>query len=145
MVIDSLKSKIVFLDTAPLIYFIEGKSQHQPVLKKLFQANAKGDFLFVTSTITLLEVLVHPMKLKRFDLVDKFQSILTESSTLDIIDVSKPIAIKAAELRGKHNFKTPDSIQMATALECEAHFFLTNDNRLPQLKNIKLISLGDLK
>ncbi len=145
MVIDSFKSKIVFLDTAPLIYFIEGNSAYQSVLKKLFQANAKGEFLFITSTITLLEVLVHPIKLQRFDLVEQFQSILTQSTTLDIIDVSKSIAIKAAELRGKHNLKTPDSIQLATALEYEAHYFITNDNRLPQIKNIKLISLGDLK
>jgi predicted nucleic acid-binding protein len=136
MVIDSFKSKIVFLDTAPLIYFIEGNKEYKTVLKKLFQANANGEFLFITSTITLIEVLVHPLKLLRFDLVEQYQTILTQSATLDIIDVSKSIAFKAAELRGKHNLKTPDSIQLATALECEANYFITNDKGLPTTKNI---------
>ncbi len=44
MVIDAFKSKVVFLDTAPLIYFIEGNSEYKTVLKKLFQANAKRRF-----------------------------------------------------------------------------------------------------
>jgi len=145
MVIDSFKSKIIFLDTAPLIYFIEGNSPYKTVLKKLFQANAKGDFLFITSSITLLEVLVHPIKLQRIDLVTQYQTILTQSATLEIMDVTKPIAIKAAELRAIHNLKTPDSIQLATAFIAGAHFFITNDRGLPVIKNIKLVNLSDFK
>ena len=145
MVIDSFKSKIVFLDTAPLIYFIEGNSPYKNILKKLFQANAKGDFLFISSTITLLEVLVHPIKLNRGDLVEQYQKILTQSPTLEIVDVTKAISIKAAELRGKHNLKTPDSIQLATALQSNASFFITNDKRFPVSKNIKVLTLDELK
>ncbi len=88
---------------------------------------------------------MHPIKLGRKDLVEQYQKILTQSSTLEIVDVTKSISVKAAELRGKYNLKTPDSIQLATALEYPAHFFITNDNDLPVLKNLKLISLKDLK
>ena len=63
MVINTLRNKIIFLDTAPLIYFIEGHSEYQPQLQKLFELNDQGDFKFITSTITLLEVLVKPLKL----------------------------------------------------------------------------------
>lgn len=36
MVIQDFSSKVVCLDTAPLIYFIEGHSIYQPVLEKFF-------------------------------------------------------------------------------------------------------------
>jgi len=60
--IQKLTNKTVFLDTAPLIYYIEENNQYSPLLDKLFLANSKGKFLFQTSVITLLEVLVHPMR-----------------------------------------------------------------------------------
>ena len=62
MVIQDFASKTVFLDTAPLIYFIEGHSQYQPILSRLFDFNDKGGFSFVTSSVTLLEVLVKPLR-----------------------------------------------------------------------------------
>ena len=62
MVIQDLASKIVYLDTAPLIYFIEGYSIYQKKLARLFDLADKGDLSFVTSTITLLEVLVKPLR-----------------------------------------------------------------------------------
>lgn len=52
MVIQDFYSKSVFLDTAPLIYFIEGHSQYQTHLTALFELNAKGGFSFITTTIT---------------------------------------------------------------------------------------------
>ena len=61
MVIQDFASKVVYLDTVPLIYFIEGHSVHQPIFATLFDFNDKGSFSFVTSTITLLEVLVKPL------------------------------------------------------------------------------------
>ncbi len=58
MVIDNLVSKTVFLDTAPLIYYIEGNERYKKVLKKLFDLNDKGQINFVTTTITLLEKII---------------------------------------------------------------------------------------
>ena len=70
-IIKKLKSKTVFLDTAPLIYYIEENRNYSPILNKLFQSNSKGDFLFQTSVITLLEVLVHPMR--EIAMIEKIQ------------------------------------------------------------------------
>ena len=62
MVISKFIGKLVFLDTAPLIYFIEGHSQYQQKLKELFVLNDEGNFKFLSSSITLLEVLVKPLQ-----------------------------------------------------------------------------------
>ena len=66
--IQKLKNKNVFLDTAPLIYYIEESPKYSSILNKLFSENSKGEFLFQTSVITLLEVLVLPMRQNEMNL-----------------------------------------------------------------------------
>jgi predicted nucleic acid-binding protein len=143
-IIKKLKSKTVFLDTAPLIYYIEENRVYSPILNKLFLANSKGEFLFQTSVITLLEVLVHPMRENEQQLVEEYQNILCNSPSIDIIDLTIDIAIKAATLRAKYGLKTPDSIQVATALNASAEYFLTNDFRLKAISEIEILILDEM-
>ncbi|MEP7109667.1 MAG: type II toxin-antitoxin system VapC family toxin [Ferruginibacter sp.] len=127
MVIDKLKNAIVFLDTSPLIYFIEGKSDYQERLEKLFNLNDENYFKFLTSAITLLEVLVKPLKEGETKIVEQSKTILTNADGIDIFDITTPIAVKAAEIRAKYNIRTPDALQIATAIVHKADYFLTND------------------
>lgn len=60
--INDLHGKTVGLDTAPLIYFIEENPSYIETVRLFFEAMDKGDFQVVTSTVTLLEVLVHPLR-----------------------------------------------------------------------------------
>lgn len=143
-IIKKLKSKTVFLDTAPLIYYIEENRNYSSILNKLFLANSKGEFLFQTSVITLLEVLVHPMRENEHQLVEEYQNILCNSPSIEIIDLTIDIAIKAASLRAKYGLKTPDSIQVATALNASSEFFLTNDIRLKAISEIEILILDEL-
>jgi predicted nucleic acid-binding protein len=143
-IIKKLKSKTVFLDTAPLIYYIEENRNYSPILNKLFLANSKGDFLFQTSVITLLEVLVYPMRANEQQLVEEYQNILCNSTSIDIIDLTIEIAIKAASLRAKYGLKTPDSIQVATALNASSDYFLTNDIRLKAISEIEILILDEI-
>ena len=143
-IIQKLKSKNVFLDTAPLIYYIEENQSYSPILNKLFLANSKGDFLFQTSVITLLEVLVLPLRENEHQLVEEYQNILCNSPTITIIDLTIDIAVKAAALRAKYGLKTPDSIQIATALNLSAEYFLTNDMRLKVVNEIEILVLDEI-
>ena len=145
MVIEQFKGKLVFLDTAPLIYFIEGHSKYQQKLKQLFILNDEGDFRFLSSIITLPEVLVKPLKEGENKIVEQYKTILTNAEGIDIFDITIPITIKAAELRAKYNIRTPDALQVATAIERQADYFLTNDLRLKSVKEIKLVTLSELE
>jgi predicted nucleic acid-binding protein len=85
--LNQLKSQTIFLDTAPLIYFIEGTTAYQANLKKFFAAFDSGDFPIISSTLTLLEVLVQPIKLNRQDLVEQYRQILSSASGIEIIRI----------------------------------------------------------
>ena len=142
--IQKLKNKNVFLDTAPLIYYIEESPKYSPILNKLFLENSKGEFLFQTSVITLLEVLVLPMRQNEIQLVEQYKNILCNSPSIDIFDLNIEIAKRAADYRAKYGLKTPDSIQVATAVYASADYFLTNDIRLKAVKELEILVLDEL-
>ncbi len=144
MVISDLKGKTLFIDSAPLIYYIEGHTTYQSILVDLFRANDLGRFHFITSTITLLEVLVMPMRLGRNDIATQYKNLLTGSNYIEIIELTADIAAKAAQLRAKYDLKTPDSIQLATAIEYNADLFLTNDVRLKNIDGLNMLTLQNL-
>lgn len=142
--IQQFANKKIFLDTAPLIYYIEENQKYSSLLDKLFLANSKGKFLFQTSVITLIEVLVFPMRQDEHLIVEQYQSILCNSTTINISEINIEIAKIAAGFRAKYGLKTPDSIQVATAVYTSSDFFLTNDIRLKAVKEIEALILDEL-
>ncbi len=140
--VDKLIDNVVFLDTSPLIYYIEGHSDYQKELTDVFQANDRNEFRFITSTLTLLEVLVHPMRMKKQGLAGQYEKILTSSETIEIVELNARIAKRSAQIRAEHHLKTPDAIQMATALENNAGVFLTNDKDLTKIGGIEVITFS---
>ncbi len=64
---------------------------------------------------------------------------------LSTYSLTPMVAEGAARLRASHNLRTPDAIQMATALDMGATCFLTNDARLPDLPGMKRLLLDDLR
>jgi predicted nucleic acid-binding protein len=77
-------------------------------------------------------------------LVEEYQNILCNSPSIDIIDLTIEIAIKAATLRAKYGIKTPDSIQVATAINASSEYFLTNDIRLKAISEIEILILDEI-
>jgi predicted nucleic acid-binding protein len=142
--INDLRERTVGLDTAPLIYFIEENPTHLEATKLFFEAMERNEFTVVTSTITLLEVLVHPLRNNNKALASEYRDILLNSKLLTV-EVSSSIAEQAARLRAVHNIRTPDAIQLSAALNAGATHFFTNDIRLPELPGMQIISLDSLK
>ena len=54
------------------------------------------------------------------------------------------IADHAVELRAHHNFKTPDAIQLGTAVACGADYILTNDKAWKKFEEVKVLLVKDL-
>ncbi len=142
--INRLKGKTVGLDTAPLIYLIEENPTYIETVRLFFEAMDRGNFLVVTSTVTLLEVLVHPLRSNNKELAAEYRDILLNSK-LATLEVSSAIAEQAAQLRAAHNIRTPDAIQISAALEAGATHFLTNDIKLPDIPAIQILSLDSLR
>jgi predicted nucleic acid-binding protein len=140
----ALHGTTVGVDTAPLIYFIERHPVYLSFVRPFFEAVERGDIQVVTLALTLTEVLVHPYKYGNQDLAYRYSSILLNSRNLTTIPVSAYIAAEAARIRAAYRFKTPDSIQVATAQVAGAAAFLSNDGRLGPIPGLRLVFLDDL-
>jgi len=105
--LNALLGTVVGLDTAPLIYFIEKHPKYTPLVRPFFEAVERGDIQVVTSTLTLTEVLVHPLRQGNQTLVGEYFRILLYARNLTVLPVSPWIAAEAARIRAAHGVRTP--------------------------------------
>ena len=120
--LEQLEGNLVFLDSAPLIYFVEEREPYAELLTPFFEAIDAGELRAITSTITYSEVLVHPCRQGNRGLVEKYETLFRETPSLTIVPFNLKLAKQTAEIRAKHGLKTPDAIQWATATRYSVKF-----------------------
>lgn len=141
--IDELKGQRVCVDTSPIIYFIEKHPKYLDLLHSFFVEVDAGNIEVITSTVTLLEVLVLPIKTNNLALVEKYRDILLFSEGFTTLEIFHEISELSAKLRAKYTIKTPDAIQIATGILYGANQFLTNDPYLRKISDMKVLVLDD--
>ena len=114
--IEELRGQKICLDTAPIIYFIEEHETYRKILRPVFVEIDVGNIEAITSTLTLLEVLVHPFRAGNQVLAEKYREILLSSAGLITFEISHEISEMASRLRAKYSIRTPDAIQMAVGI-----------------------------
>lgn len=142
--VEDYHGKSVGLDTAPLVYYIEDHPTYAELLAPFFEAVTSGEIRIVTSTVTLLEVLVHPLKHGDDRLAHEYNDILLSSPHILTVPVTPATAQTAAELRATGKLKTPDAIQLATAINHRASAFLTGDRDFSDFDLLKILRVRDL-
>lgn len=134
----------IFLDTAPIIYYIEAHPDFGPLAREVVTAFQSGNLTAYSSVITLTEVLPKPIESGDDKLARKFADFLKHGKHLSMIEISEGIADAAGKLRGRYPvLKSIDALQIAAALEIGAEVFLTNDMKLRQIKELKIMVLKD--
>jgi len=134
----------LFIDTAPVIYYIEAHPQFGPLAKTVVDAFQSGNLNAYSSVITLTEVLPKPTERGDERLAKRFAEFLKHGRNLIMIEISERIAETAGKLRGRYPFlKTVDAMQLAAALDLGTEAFLTNDGRLGKFKDLRVLVLKD--
>ncbi len=135
---------VVALDTAPLIYFIEAHPQFGPIIRPLFVDRlGPGLNRGITSVVTLSEVLVQPLRMGRNDLVQQHRDFLTATPHFSLAEVSSGVALRAADLRARYGLRLADAFQIAAALIYGATLFVTNDDGLRRVTELRVLVLKD--
>lgn len=137
-----LGSGSVGLDTAIFVYFIEEHPRFLPLVEPLFKEADAGVRKFVTSALTLLEVLVVPYRSGDDLLARRYEALLTNSRGIEMLDISRAHLRAAAQLRAVRGIKTPDSLQVVAAMAAGCHTFLTNDRGLPAIPGFRVLQLS---
>ncbi len=136
-------SKKVFIDTAPIIYYLQNSECYYLNMKAFWKEYEECDY--VTSTITVTEYLTYPFREKNFTLVNSFYDFVNDMDIL-VKDIDGRIAEKAAQIRAEYKFfKTMDALQLAAACIMGCDLFLTNDKQLKQFKEMKCVTVDELE
>lgn len=131
----------IFIDTAPFIYLIENHPKYAPVVANLLVDKLNQGDELLSSVVTLMEFGVKPAQENKLEINAKFEEFL-EKLNIFLLDVNRDIARKAYELRAKYpHLKAMDSLQLASALLADCELFITNDKRLLNIQEIKVIIL----
>ena len=105
--------KRVYVDTSPIIYYLENSALYRDRIKRFFEMCLENSIEIVTSTITIEEYLVFPFASGRMELADNFKRFIAYMN-IQVIEIDCEIAEQAAKIRGKfRHFKAMDSLQPA--------------------------------
>jgi predicted nucleic acid-binding protein len=107
---------VIGLDTVVFIYHFEENKRYSPLTMVLLKLIESEEKIGVTSIISLLEILVKPIKNGREDLVREYEFVFETFPNLSYIEIDSNVAKKAARLRADYNLKIPDAIQLSAAL-----------------------------
>jgi len=139
---DFLKNHpVIALDTSLFIYHIEDHPRYAPLTEIIFSALEKGAINGVTSYLTLMEILVKPKADGLLQAARDYEYYLTTFPNITFYEMGLDVAKKASDLRATERMKTPDAIQLATALLFGATAFLTNDKIFERVRGIDVLIL----
>jgi predicted nucleic acid-binding protein len=134
----------IALDTNLFIYVFEQHPEFGEKAKAILEEIENGSVAAVASSVSLTEILVKPIREGNLTLEKQYKLLFSHFPNLSILPIDNVVAERAAYLRGKYNIKTPDALIVATALVANADLFITNDQRLEIVREIKCVSLNKL-
>jgi predicted nucleic acid-binding protein len=132
-------------DTAPLIYFVERHPNYVDIVRTFVQRVDAGTILGYSSVVTLTEVLTQPKQKGNTIVEQGYRDPLLHSRNFKLLALDAIIAERAADLRARYRFRTPDALQIAAALAAGCQAFLTNDTALKRAIELRVLLLDDFK
>jgi predicted nucleic acid-binding protein len=138
-----LDGATVYIDTAILIYTLEGNEAYLRSLEPLWDKFQTGNIELMTSELTLMEVLVQPLKTNNLSLAADYEEFLT-TSAIQLLPISRSILKSAAQIRTTKNLKTPDAIHASTAIQHSCAIFLTNDRGFQNTPGLPVMILDQV-
>ncbi|MFL5800691.1 MAG: type II toxin-antitoxin system VapC family toxin [Roseiflexaceae bacterium] len=132
-------------DTPPFIYFVERHPSYVDIVRDVIQRVDSGVIAGYSSVVTLTEVLTQPKRLANTAVEIAYRDLLLYSRNFSLIPIDAVIAERAADLRARHNLRTPDALQIAAALHAGCEAFLTNDALLKRVTELRVLTLDELE
>jgi predicted nucleic acid-binding protein len=128
---------LLLLDSAPIIYVIEGNRKYAARFLPMFEAHAAGRLRFAVTTAAVAEVLTGPLRAGDEVLARRYRAVLT---SWQVVDLNLDIAEGAARLRAALTLKFADAIQAASALAINAYALVTHDRDFSRVRSLRVLS-----
>lgn len=127
---------LLLVDSAPIIYVLEGHPRFAARFSPLFQRHAAGRLRLAVTTVTLAEVLTGPLRAGEEALARRFRAVL---DSWQVVELTADIAESAARLRAQYGLKLPDAVQLASALAINAAALVTHDRDFSKVRGLPIL------
>jgi predicted nucleic acid-binding protein len=88
-------------------------------------------------------ILVKPRRDENWEAVRDDKDLLLTFPNLQVVSVEPECAKLASDLRARYGIRTPDAIQIASAVLYSATAFVTNDDQMKQITELDVILLDE--
>lgn len=139
------RNRRIALDTSVFIYCVESNPSYVDLAAEVFAWLERSPNTAVTSTLTMTEVLVHPYRAANEPLVNQYYGLLSSFPNLEWVAPDLAIADTAARIRAQYRLRTPDALQVATAIRGGATALLTSDPVIARVPEIEVGVLDRLR
>jgi predicted nucleic acid-binding protein len=127
---------LLLVDSAPIIYTLEGHPRFAARFAPLFERHAAGEIFLAVTTVSIAEVLSGPLKAGEEALAKRYRAAL---EAWQVVDLDADIAESAARLRSVYALKLPNAIQLASALSINADALVTHDRDFAKVVGIRVL------
>ena len=138
-----LRGARVYVDANAWIYAREPLPKWDD-LRAFFACARRGEWMLVTSEMSLAEVLVRPIRERDRRAQADYARVLQSDDSLVVAPISRNILIEAATLRATRALEMPDAIHAATAKIARCTHFLTADEALARAVHLPILRISDL-
>lgn len=132
------ENALLLIDSAPLIYVLEGHPELAAVFRPVFEAHDEGLVRLAVTTVTLAGVLTGPLGARDEVLAERYRATL---KSWFVVDLDAEIAESAARLRAACKLKLADAVQAASALAIGADALVTHDRNFSALRDLRVLGV----
>lgn len=117
----------ILLDASALIAYLNGGEGVTSIMEHLMTWVRSGRNEAVVSVVSVMEILVRPLRLGGADDCQTIMDFLSHFPHLYTAPLDLSMAQEAASLRARYGFSPADALTIATGLLTEARHLITND------------------
>lgn len=133
----------VCVDAGVLVGWVADDPEVAHLVAPLFELADQGQVHLMASTMSLMEVLAVPYKMRRWQLAEQCASALVDSPGIELIDAGPAVVRAAARLHAISEAYARHAIHLATALTCGCGFFLTTNREVPEVPGLQVIQVAE--
>lgn len=131
------------MDTSVFIYYFEDNEKFIPFIKPLFEIIEEGEVIGEASVLSLMEIILKPMREKNEYLVDQYNILMNSYPNFKVLPIDKNVINEAVTLCVKYDLNPPEALQVATAIAYKANAFVTDNAKLKKIKEIEVIVMEE--
>jgi len=127
---------LLLVDSAPIIYTLEGHLKFAKRFERVFELHAKGQLQLAVSTVTIAEVLTGPLQAGEEALARRYRRVL---EGWVVVDFNADIAESAARMRATYGLELPDAIQVASAIAIKPDALVTHGRDFGRVNGLRVL------